>query len=79
MSDSRLRKAMILRQKCDEEGSDFSDRGRNHEIYVCARKMEDERIELFEQIDGIEKEGVHDINRKVVVTEDFIRNLSDRL
>jgi len=70
---------MILRQKCDEEGSGFSDGGQGHEIWVCARRMENGKVELFEQIDEVEKEGVHNITRRVVVTEDFIKNLVDRL
>lgn len=70
---------MIIRQKCDEEGVDFSDEGEGHDIYVCARWNEDEKLELFEQIGGVDKEGIHDIHRRVVVTEDFIKQLAEHV
>jgi len=70
---------MVFRQKCDEDGSDFSDEGEGHEIYVCAKKLEDDKYEVFEQIGGVDKEGIHDINRRLVVSKDFIENLADKI
>lgn len=70
---------MILRQKCDTEGSNYSEGGSGHDIFACASKKKGSKIELFEQIEGIDKKGVHDVNRKVIVTEDFIQELANRL
>ena len=75
-----MKGSKLIREKCDEEGSDFSEEGDNHEIYVCARELKEKgKLKLFEQIDSVEKEGVHDINRRVIVTEEFIKKLADLL
>lgn len=70
---------MLLRKKCDTEGANFSGDGGDHEIYVCAERLENGKVQLYEQVDGVEKEGPHSITRKVVVDEEFIKELHDRV
>jgi len=69
---------MLLRKQCDNEGSYFSEGG-GHEIYTCAERREDGKILLYEQVGDVEKEGPHSITRKVVVDEEFIEELYNRV
>jgi hypothetical protein len=69
----------FLRQKTDEEGADFDGTGGARDIYLCAEELEEGKYLLYEQIDGVDREGPHDINRKVVVTEEFIEKLNERV
>lgn len=71
---------MLLKQKVDEEGADFDDSGGGANIYLCAKPTEEEgKYLLYEQIGDVDKEGVHDINRKVVVTQEFIEELHEKI
>jgi hypothetical protein len=71
---------MLLREKVDEEGATFSDQGDGADIYLCAKPTEEEgKYVLFEQIGDVNKEGVHDVNRKVVVTREFIEDLHQKV
>lgn len=68
---------MLLRQKCDEEGSGFSDKGGSHDIYTVAEQTEDGKILLYEQIGNVDKKGPHSVTRKVIVDRDFIEKLHE--
>jgi hypothetical protein len=70
---------MLLRQKCDEEGSTFSDEGGSHDIYTVAEQTEDGKFLLYEQIGDVDKKGPHFANRKVIVDRDFIEELHKQL
>lgn len=70
---------MLLRKQCDTEGVDFDDTGDGLEIYVCAERQEDGKIQLYEQIEGVDKEGPHSITRKVIVDKEFVKKLNDKL
>lgn len=70
---------MLLRKKCDEEGSSFSDEGGSHDIYTVAERTEDGKILLYEQIGSVDKEGPHSVTRKVIVDRDFIEKLHEKI
>jgi|APHM01.1.fsa_nt_gi hypothetical protein len=69
---------MILREKCDSVNSNFTDE-EIREVYVCAEQRDDGTVVLYEQYEGVEKEGPHSITRKVTVDKQFIELLSDKL
>jgi hypothetical protein len=70
---------MLLREKVDEEGSNFGDNNEGTPVYLCAEPIEEGKYLLFEQYGGFEKEKEHDINRKVVVTKEFIEKLHSKI
>lgn len=70
---------MPLRRKTDEEDVGFSNDSDGHEIYAVAEKGSGDRIHIYEQIEGVEKDGPHNITRQVVVNEDFVIELAEQL
>ena len=65
---------MILRKKVGSVDSQFSGEPVQN-VYLCAEKLEDGKIQLFEQYENSDKEGPHSITRKVIADEDFIEDL----
>lgn len=65
---------MILRKKVGSVDSQFSGEP-VQDVYLCAEKLEDGKVQLFEQYENSDKEGPHSITRKVIADEDFIENL----
>ena len=67
---------MLLRKKCDAVDSSFTGE-EVREVFVCAEQNEDGTVTLYEQYEGVEKEGAHSITREVVVDKEFIQELHD--
>ena len=69
---------MILRRKVDSVDSQFSGEP-VQDVYLCAEKLEDGKIQLFEQYENSDKEGPHSITRRVIVDEEFVEDLYHQL
>ena len=65
---------MILRKKVGNVDSQFSGEP-VQDVYLCAEKLEDGKIQIFEQYENSDKEGPHSITRMVVADEEFIEDL----
>jgi len=68
------REKMILRKKVDSVDSQFSGEP-VQDVYLCAERVEDGKIQLFEQYERSDKEGPHSITRKVIADEEFVEDL----
>lgn len=69
---------MILRKKVSSVDSPFSGEP-VQDVYLCAEKLEDGKIQLFEQYSSSKKDGLHSITRKVIVDEEFVEDLYHQL
>lgn len=70
---------IFLEKQCDTEGGGFSDEGEDHKIMVCAERLENGKIRLYEQIEGVEKGGPHFSNRQIIVDKEFIEELNKKI
>jgi hypothetical protein len=69
---------MILRKKVDSVDSQFSGEP-VQDVYLCAERLEDGKIQLFEQYESSDKEDPHSITKRVVADEEFVEDLYHQL
>ena len=65
---------MILRKKVGSADSQFSGEP-VQDVYLCAERVKDEKVQLYEQYENSDKEGPHSITRRVIADEEFIKDL----